>query len=142
MRKRLAAFINSYPEKHLSNAPDDQQSGLKRKREEDPRHKQTFGDNRKAPDDDDAFESGNEGSSVDDDMSKEDPHPFTTKDEKSSGSVKVKRDRTVRSQDRSNRSEKNWTTAIKRHWNTKQKATAMALITIKRDKLEEVQLHA
>ncbi len=115
MRKRLAAFINSYPEKHLSNAPDDQQSGLKRKREEDPRHKQTLGDNRKAPDDDDAFELGNEGSSVDDDMSKDDPHSFTTKEEKSSRSVKVKRDRTVRSQDRSNRSEKNWTTAMKRH---------------------------
>jgi hypothetical protein len=73
---------------------------------------------------------------------KGDPQAFTIKDEKSSGAVKVKRDRTVRRQDRSNRSEKNWTTAMKRHWNTKQKNKAMALITIKRDKLEEVQLHA
>ena len=140
-RKRLAAFINSYPEKQLSKNPDDQQSGLKRKREEDPRHKQTFVDNRKRPDDDD-FVSGNEGISEDDDRMKGDPQAFTIKDEKSSGAVKVKRDRTVRRQDRSNRSEKNWTTAMKRHWNTKQKNKAMALITIKRDKLEEVQLHA
>jgi hypothetical protein len=55
--------------------------------------------------------------------------------------VKRKRDRTVRLQNRSNRSEKNWTTAMKRHWNTKQKDTAMAQITIKRDQLQEVFTH-
>ena len=59
----------------------------------------------------------------------------------SSVTIKVKRDRKVRRQDRSNRSEKNWTTAMKRHWKTKQKDIAMALITIKRDQLDEVPPH-
>jgi hypothetical protein len=59
----------------------------------------------------------------------------------SSVTIKVKRDRKVRREDRSNVSEKNWTNAMKRHWMTKQKDLAMALITIKRDQLDEVPPH-
>ena len=55
--------------------------------------------------------------------------------------VAIKRDRAVRSQDRTNKSEKNWTTAMKRHWQTQQKEKAMELITIKRNKLDEVYTH-
>ncbi len=125
----------------MSKDTHEQQSSLKRKREEDLRLKQTLGDDRKSLDDDDAFELGNEPSALDDDRSKEEQPDVTKKEAKPSVAVKVKRDRSVRCQDRSNLSEKNWTTAMKRHWNTKQKDAAIALITIKRDKLQEVQLY-
>jgi hypothetical protein len=124
------------------DAPDkEKQSSLKRKREEDLSLKQTLSGDVKSLDDDNAFESGNDDSALDDDRCKDVKPDVTKKEAKASVAVKAKRDRTVRRQDRSNRSEKKWTIAMKRHWNTEQKDSAIALITIKRHQLQEVQSH-
>jgi hypothetical protein len=45
-----------------------------------------------------------------------------------------------RVRDRSNKAEKNWTMAMKRHWNTPQKDKAMAQITFKRTELHTVHV--
>ncbi len=124
------------------DAPDkEKQSSLKRKREEDLSLKQTLSGDVNSLDDDDAFEFCNDRSALDDDRGKDIKPDVTKKEAKPSVAVKAKRDRTVRHQDRSNRSEMNWTTSMKRHWNTEQKDSAIALITIKRHQLQEVQLH-
>ena len=68
---------------------------------------------------DDPPQSGNEGSGNDGDFS-DDEKPPVKKSAKAAqrpaGPVAIKRDRAVRSQDRANKPEKNWTTAMKRHW--------------------------
>jgi hypothetical protein len=46
-----------------------------------------------------------------------------------------------RVRNRSNKSEINWTMAMKRHWNTPQKEKAMAQITIKCTELHTVHVH-
>jgi hypothetical protein len=141
VRTRLAAFINALPGAAMCKDRLEQQTSLKRKWDEDLRLKQTLDEDHKNVDDDDDFESGNQGCGKEEGSSKEEQPNVTKQEANPNIAVKVKRDRTVRSQDRSNRSEKNWTTAMKRHWHTKQKDLAIALITIKRDKLQEVQLH-
>ena len=123
VRTRLAAFLKSMPGEIVPKEPSSMHAPLKRKRE----------DKESSVDDPSDFK--------DEVSSEDDQGDFKKTCADSSVPIKVKRDRLVRRQDRSNRSEKNWTTAMKRHWNTKQKDIAMALITIKRDQIQEVKLH-
>jgi hypothetical protein len=93
---------------------------------------------------DDPHQSGNEGTGTEGESSDDEKPPVkkcAKAAQRPGAPVAIKRDRAVRSQDRANKPEKNWTTAIKRHWQTKQKDNAMELITIKRNKLEEVYTH-
>jgi hypothetical protein len=123
VRTRLAAYLKSIPGNIFSKVPSSNHAPLKRKRE-------------------DKEASANGPSDLKDDLlSEDDEGDFEKTCGDPSEPIKVKRDRLVRRQDRSNRSEKNWTTAMKRHWNTKQKDIAMALITIKRDQIQEVKIH-
>ena len=123
VRTRLAAFLKSMPGEIVPKERSSMHAPLKRKRE----------DKESSVDDPSDFK--------DEVSSEDDQGDFKKTCADSSVPIKVKRDRLVRRQDRSNRSEKNWTTAMKRHWNTKQKDIAMALITIKRDQIQEVKLH-
>ena len=123
VRTRLAAFLKSMPGEIVPKEPSSMHAPLKRKRE----------DKESSVDDPSDFK--------DEVSSEDDQGDFKKTCADSRVPIKVKRDRLVRRQDRSNRSEKNWTTAMKRHWNTKQKDIAMALITIKRDQIQEVKLH-
>jgi hypothetical protein len=125
----------------LSRDPSSVQSPLKRKREEKARPKPTFSVKLNPEADDDLLQSGPEAKGKYEDSSEDDQVDFKTTKLNPSAPMTVKRDRIVRRQDRSNRSEKNWTAAMKRHWNTKQKDIAMGLITIKRDQIQEVNTH-